>query len=257
MSVHEQFDEDLALFALGELTGERRLAVQRHLEECPDCRRELEQMHGDFALLAVSASGAQPPARARARLMAAIANEPRRQAQPAISQAINWWRWIAWPLGAGAVVAIILLVAQNANLKKRVGDLQAQSTVQQQQLAEAKALLTSLTSPDAEHFSLTASKNPPQPQGKVLYVRNSGTLVFLASNLAPLPAQKTYELWLIPAGGAPIPAGIFKPGPDGSATIIQPPLPSGVEAQTFAISVEPEAGSSAPTTTPIMVATKG
>ena len=30
--------------------------------------------------------------------------------------------------------------------------------------------------------------------------------------MPPLPPQKAYELWLIPAQGAPIPAGVFKPG---------------------------------------------
>jgi anti-sigma-K factor RskA len=257
MSVHPQFDEDLALFALGELTGERRLAVEKHVEECPECRRELEQVWGDLALLALSAEGPKPPARARERLMAAIEKEPRRTQPIRTAPHRNWWRPLEWVLGAAAVVVIAVLLIQNADLKKQIGGVEVQSATQQQQLAEARELMTSLASPDAEHFSLTTSKTPPQPQAKVLYVRGSGSLVLLASHMAPLAAEKTYELWLIPATGAPIPAGLFKPGPDGSATLIKPPLPAGVEAQTFAISVEPEAGSPAPTSTPIMVASKG
>ena len=65
--------------------------------------------------------------------------------------------------------------------------------------------------------------------------------------------QKAYELWLIPKSGAPIPAGVFKPDAQGSATVVNPPLPAGTEAKAFAITVEPEAGSSTPTMPIVMV----
>jgi anti-sigma-K factor RskA len=102
-----------------------------------------------------------------------------------------------------------------------------------------------------------AGKTPPQPQGSAIYVRNGGTLVFIASNMPPLPAQKAYELWLIPVSGAPIPAGVFKPDAHGSATVLKPPLPAGTEAKTFAITIEPEAGSASPTSQPMMVGVQG
>ena len=83
MSLHEQFADDLSLYALGALEGEERLAVETHLEQCVDCHRELAQLRGDLALLALSAGGPRPPSRSRERLMAAIAKEPRRtQARP-------------------------------------------------------------------------------------------------------------------------------------------------------------------------------
>src|SRR5205823_5560295 len=62
-----------------------------------------------------------------------------------------------------------------------------------------------------------AGKTPLQPQGRAIYVRSSSTLVFLASNMPAIPPQKTYELWLIPTSGAPIPAGLFTPDAHGSA----------------------------------------
>ena len=103
------------------------------------------------------------------------------------------------------------------------------------------------------HITLVAAKTPPQPQGKAIYLRRRGSLIFLANNLAPLPSKKAYELWLIPKTGSPIPAGVFKPDAHGSATVVNPPLPQGVEAKAFAITVEPETGSPAPTSTPIML----
>ena len=265
MNTHEQFADDLLRYALGELDGEARLGVERHLEGCSDCRRELEQLRGDLGLLALSVTGPQPPERARQRLMAAVAEEPRRiqivqPAQPSTA----WWRGLGWAAAFAALVVAALLWHQNSDLRDRVANLDAQSNrqqaelnQQQSELNQAKELMASLTSTDAQHFILVASKAPPQPQGKAIYVRGTGTLVFLANNMPKLPPQKAYELWLIPATGAPIPAGVFKPGPDGNATVIKPPLTPGVEAKTFAITVEPEAGSPGPTSQPIMVAQSG
>ena len=101
--------------------------------------------------------------------------------------------------------------------------------------------------------TLVAAKTPPQPQGKAFYVRDLSSLVLIATNLPSLPAGKAYELWLIPTSGAPLPAGVFRPDAHGSATVLNPPLPRGVEAKTFAITVEPEQGSSAPTSQPVML----
>ena len=65
--------------------------------------------------------------------------------------------------------------------------------------------------------------------------------------------KNSYELWLIPTSGAPIPAGVFKPDAHGSATVINPPLPAGVEAKAFAMTIEPEQGSSTPTMPIVMM----
>jgi len=152
---------------------------------------------------------------------------------------------------------ILLLLRQNTDLRQRVAALEANSAGQHERLLQAKELIATLTSVDAVHFTLVAGKTPPQPQGKAIYVRSTSTLVFLASNMPELPPQKTYELWLIPTSGAPIPAGLFRPDTHGSAALIKPPLPAGIEAKTFAITVEPGPGSAAPTSTPIMVGIGG
>jgi anti-sigma-K factor RskA len=256
MSVHEQFADDLPLYALGALQGEEHLAVEKHLRDCPDCRHELAQLQGDLALLALSVSGPKPPLRSRERLMTAIAKEPRRT-RVRLEQRKTWWTALEWAAAAAAVTVSLLLLRQNTDLRQRVAALEADSAGQQKQLLQAKELLATLTSADAVHFTLVAGKIPPQPQGKAIYLRSTSTLVFLASNMPALPPQKTYELWLIPTSGAPIPAGLFRPDTHGSAALIKPPLPTGIEAKTFAVTVEPGSGSAAPTSTPIMVGIGG
>jgi anti-sigma-K factor RskA len=256
MSVHEPFSDDLARYALGELTSEERLALESHLRGCGECRRELEEWRGGMGVLAFSVSGPQPPSTSRTRLMAAIAKEPKRR-EVRLTSRRPWWRPLEWAMAAAAVVVIVLLARQNGEMGRRVVSLEARASEQQQKLDDAEGFVKSLISSDAERFTLVASQAPPQPQGKVIYVRRHGTVVFLADNMPPLPPQKTYELWLIPKTGAPVAAGLFKPDSHGSATILQPPLLAGTEAQTFAITVEPEGGSAAPTSKPIMVGVPG
>src|ERR1700685_1551464 len=77
MSEHEQYDEDLALYALDALRGDDRAKLDQHLTTCAACRLELERLRADTALLAMSAVGPRPPQRARQRLLDAVAREAR------------------------------------------------------------------------------------------------------------------------------------------------------------------------------------
>ena len=256
MNAHEQFADDLALLALGTLEGAERAAVETHLRECAACRSELEQLRGNAALLAFSASGARPAARSRQRLLAAVAREARGEPAPRVRTSA-WWRALQWSAAAAVLVLFLLLLRQNEQLRQQVNQLATSSASQQQQLIQARQLLSVLSDADADHFVLVSSKTPPQPQGRAIYLAKHGTLVFLASNMPMLPPEKIYELWLIPASGAPIPAGLFRPNAEGSGSVVRPPLPAGVEAKTFAVTVEPKEGSPAPTSQPIMLGTRG
>jgi anti-sigma-K factor RskA len=252
MTAHEQFAEDLALYALGTLTGDERILLEKHLEECAACRRELESLRGDMALMALSVGGPNPPARARQRLLDAIAREPHRAPAP-VTVRRAWRTPVPWFAAAAVALVAFLFWRQSDRLAQRVAQLEHEAAEQQAQLERAREVVTTLTASDAMRVTLVAAKTPPQPQGKAIYVRDRSSLIFLASNMPELPAQKAYELWLIPVSGAPIPAGVFKPDARGSATVINPPLPAGVEAKTFAITVEPETGSSTPTMPIVMV----
>jgi anti-sigma-K factor RskA len=248
MSVHEQFAEDLALLALGSLEGDERQVLERHLQECAACRRELEALRGDMALLSLSTAGPKPPGRSRERLMAAIAREPRR------ASARRWWWMLAPSLAAaGLALMVVLLGRQNSGLREQIAGMQSDAAAQQVELRRAREIVSTLTTSDAMRVTLVAAKTAPQPQGKAIYVRDRSSLIFIASNLPAAPPQKAYELWLIPSSGAPIPAGVFKPDVHGSAAVVNPPLPVGVEAKAFALTIEPEAGSTTPTMPIVML----
>jgi anti-sigma-K factor RskA len=244
MTFHEQFAEDLALYALGSLSGdEERLALEKHLETCNPCRRELEQLRGDMGLLSLSTMGATPPARSRTRLMNAIASEPRRTEPQTVSPGRSWWYIAPWAVAAAMAIVAGILWSSEAALKGQMATLQSSLSEQQQELVRAREVVATLTAPEAQQVTLVAAKTPPQPHGKAFYLRSTGRLIFLASNLPPLPAEKIYELWLIPTSGSPVAAGLFRPDSHGGAAVLNPPLSPGLEARTFAVTLEPATGS--------------
>ena len=250
MTAHEQHGEDLALYALGALEGEERTALEQHLAGCPSCRRELERLRGDVGLLALEVAGPAPPQRSRKRLLEAVAGEARPRA---VEVKTRWWALT--PVFASLVLAVfaIMLWRENAQQKQRIDALQTELTQNSATLEHAKMVITMLESPDAVRVSLSPSQKPPQPHGRAMYLPQKGALIFMASNMPMPPPTKTYEVWLVPMSGAPMPAGTFTPDSHGSATVMMPPLPSGVQAKAFAVTVENEGGSQTPTMPMVLV----
>jgi hypothetical protein len=254
MAAHEQFADDLALYAVGSMTPSEAAALELHLETCSDCRRELEALRGDAALLALSAAGPAPPARSREKLLAALKKEPRRQ-RMVLYHARPWWA-IA-PVAASLALAIfgLFLWRENRNLREQQAEMQqkqqtlvAELSQTQHESERAREMLYMLTSPDVQKVSLATPKGAPQPAGKAMYKSDKGHLLFMANNLAPLPKSKTYELWLVPMSGAsPLPAGTFMPDEKGGAMVMNPPIPPGTEAKAFGVTVEDAPGSEQPT----------
>ncbi len=264
MSGHEQFGEDLALYALNTLEGEDRANLEKHLASCSACRLELEQLRGDGALIALSVMGPKPPLRSRQRLLDAVAKEAaptlsqkaRKDGAPgAVETRRSWWGVLGWAATAAVIVFAASLWKENSALKQSLASASTQAAQSTRELEDLRKIAAPIIAPEAQHVTLVAMKTPPQPQGKAFYLRNRSSLLFMANNMPALPPQKAYELWLIPMQGAPIPAGMFKPDARGSATVMNPPLPAGMEAKAFAVTVENEAGASTPTMPIVMMGT--
>jgi anti-sigma-K factor RskA len=122
---------------------------------------------------------------------------------------------------------------------------------QQSQLAE-----------DTEVESLTAQPNtivvplaqqPGQPAGsaRVIYNAQRGLLVY-DGQLETAPAKKSYQLWLVPANGNPISAGVFNPS-TGKTSHWLIMLPPGTMAKAFAVTLEPAGGAPQPTGPKVLV----
>jgi len=245
MAEHEQYADDLALYALEALPAEDRARIDAHLATCAACRLELEQLRGDTALLALSTTGPRPPQ--------AVAREPRVPRLVQTQPRRSWWGALGWAATAAVILFAISLWRENQSLKGTLASAASQSAHNARELEELRRIAAPILAPEAQHVTLVSAKTPPQPQGKAFYLRNRSSLVFLANNMPPLPPQKAYELWLIPTSGSPIPAGTFKPDAHGSASVVNPPLPAGVEAKAFAITVENESGATTPTMPIVMM----
>ena len=261
MNAHPQFAESLALYAMGSLDDPQDLAaLEAHLGTCGDCRRELEALRADMALLALSATGPQPPARSRDRLLKAVAAEPRVERRNperyAVGRLRRRWVTIA-PVMMMAMLAVfsILLWRDLRNTRRELRHTQAQLEQIQAdlartntELAEAKMVRDLLHAPDAWPLTLVRQKTPPQPQIKAVYSKQQGALLLMASNLTPLPEDKIYQIWLLPAdGGAPMSAGWFKPDSKGNGMMFHKMKAAGILAKGFAVTIEPATGSQTPT----------
>jgi hypothetical protein len=279
--------EDLALFAMQLLPKEEMAAVAGYVARSEEARRELAEIQGDLAIYAHTVDMHSPPAQTRERLMKQVARE--RKAIP-IDAATGVHRtavrsdaiftesgamvppslmeelppkggtmgkvlpWVGWAVAAALGLMVGNLYRQRDAMRGEMATQASQLDRMTVDAAAARQVTDAMTDSSAMRVTLTKGPATPVPQGKATYVASKGALIFLASNLEPLGPGKTYELWLIPAaaGESPIPAGTFRPDGRGNASVIMPPLPKGVEAKAFGVTVEDEGGSSTPTLPIIM-----
>lgn len=155
--------------------------------------------------------------------------------------------WIPWFTTLAFMLLSALMYFANLRVRNEAAAIRANSQTQEIELRQAREMLDLLKSPDAMHVTLTTGKVKPQPQGKTVYSPQKGILIFMASNMPAAPANKAYELWLIPQHGAPVPAGTFWPDASGNATVMQNTMPSGMQPEAFAVTIEKEEGSDTPT----------
>ena len=275
--------DDLTLYAMQLLSTGEAAAITRHLDQCDECRAELARIHDDLAVYASTSDLKSPPAAARQRLIQQIAREPKivptarpiaeldhppiaafgragsvfaeEAPQPRHSGGRSFLVWSGWGIAAGLAIALGFLYGDRTTLRETVASQAGQIQRLNTDAASAHQLMDALTDPKAVRVALTTTPQlKAQPVGGVTYNPAKGTLVFLASNLDPLQALKTYELWVIPADGrAPVPAGTFHPDDQGNASVIMPTLPRGVAAKAFGVTIEPDGGSQTPTL-PIVLA---
>jgi hypothetical protein len=257
-----------------------------HLKECAVCRTQLGEIQGDLVTYALTAESQTPPSQARERLLRQVAAEKKvipvdpveQQIEPVLyprnsrmyqmdapeerepRRVAPVLAWVGW--GAAACLAVVagMQVDQRKLVEQDLSVATAQLSQSVAQSEQAKAVMQTLQNASAMqvalHVPLNAGAVPKlDPEAHATYVPETGALVFVADHLDPLQAQKTYELWLLPAeaGQAPIPAGLFKPDEKGNASVVMPALPKGVTAKGFGVTVENDGGSKTPTA-PIVLA---
>lgn len=250
--------EHLVLHSLLALTEEESAAVRAHLAQCALCRHELAELSGAAAMVGLSVPQHAVPAGARERFLNKIAadapvtkqtvkQDKRGQVLPVPHRA-----WIPWAAATVLAILALSLFVRDRALNRELADASRKIADLTDRSAEARHVLELLTSHSAQRVLLTVGKGSAEPTGRAVYRAESGSLVFQASNLKQLGPDKTYELWVIPINGKPIPAGLFRPDAAGSASVVLPSLPKGIPAKAFGVTIERAEGSDTPTA-PIII----
>jgi hypothetical protein len=206
--------------------------IDRHISEgCAICMQGVRRGALTNAAILSFAPEAEPPKRLKKKLSAAIGIEPRH------------WGWLAWAAASACLLVATLWFSTEAH--RRGADLAQADT-------QIRQLLNVLNSPETRQVNFGQGTTQP-PKGNVFVNPSSGVLL-IAANLPQLPSGKTYQMWVIPKGGSPKPAGVFSSDVRGSAVHLSPGPVDLSTTGAVAVSVEPESGSQAPTTTPVIVA---
>jgi hypothetical protein len=266
----DRFLELVPLAALGALDGADLDELRAHLPGCAACQAEL-RAHEDVAAGLGLAAGVVPPPRGlKARVLGAagVPSGPLPVARPAPPRERSWTPMLA------AAAAVVLALAggylagsrgraeahrQLAQLQEEREELllqfraaQAEALSLRIRVSQEAAFHDLLANGDTRTTRLAALAPAPGAQARVVWNASARQTVFVATGLQPPPAGKAYELWVL-AGQKPVPAGVFKADERGRAVVTLPWAEDTARVHTFAVTLEPESGSPAPTS-PIMLA---
>jgi anti-sigma-K factor RskA len=235
-------------YALDALDDAERERFERHLRRCPACAEDVRRMTSTATAMAMAVA-AEPPAGLKERVLTAAAATPQLPPLPPTAAArrrhgrrlarSDWFPRLALGLAAAGVAAAVALAVVTVSTQNRLDTVQAQN----------QAIAAVLSAPDAQIATGTSSTG-----GTATVVLSYGEqkMIFTSTGLPPLPNAKVYELWLLSTGSA-TPAGLLPRPTDGKTA---PVLAAGLtSADKVGVTVEPAGGTSAPTTTPILVMT--
>lgn len=231
-----------AAYALDALDSRESATFEDHLEGCNPCVEELRGMHETAAALASSVAET-PPESLRARVLEQVSRLPRVESAPEsqvvdLSEArlrrrgVN--RWLAGVAAAAVIVAGALGVS-TYQANGRADDVQVAADQITALLADPEATV--------ERTDVTGGGT-----GTLVVSPNLEQAAFLTASLPATGPDQTYQLWAIDDQGATS-VGLLQPDSGRATALVD--LPPGTT--TFGMSVEPAAGSPAPTTEPVLL----
>jgi anti-sigma-K factor RskA len=225
---HDAMADAVAAYVLGSLEPAEAAAVRAHLEGCESCRSLLLRLRSTVAALPLAVDEVAPPPGLRERVLSLTPPPARPVVAARTESARSWWAIVA----AAALVAFALGGGLGYGLGTSL-ERPAPSTA-----AVVRASMSGTGSLAGAHAD-------------VIDLRQDGYTLVDFSGM-PAPGQdRVYELWLIPAGGKPIPALVFLPDANGSKLVVVDRSLAGI--QTLAVTSEQgPRGVDAPTQQPQM-----
>jgi len=159
------------------------------------------------------------------------------------NKAINWQKY-------AVAASVLFLVSIAGNLfwindisknKKEIAQLQTQKKSQDLALKTSQEKLAILTNPNIITVPLKGVEKHPDSKAMVYWDSNSKDVYLNAENLPEAPEGMQYQLWAL-VDGKPISAGMYSSDKNTKEILANIP-----KAQAFAITLEKQGGSTAPT----------
>jgi len=234
----DELKDDYASYALGVLDGPELEELREHLgRHCENCTPGVRDALAMVAKMAYAVPDVEPPKHLRRRVIALVQPESRSS-------------WLVWLLAATTALGIFFSVhiwLRHTESHREFLAFEQRFNQQQAELARANETLALLEDPSAKE--VTFGKGA---RGRVVISPRHG-VAFSGQNLAALAPGKTYEMWIIPKGGQPVPAGTFEPAPDGSALHLQTGPVDLASTAAIAVSIEQAGGVASPTASQIVI----
>lgn len=232
-----EIEDLLPEYVFGTLPVEQRVFIEEHLEGCENCITILEELREVEQGLLYLAQPVEPPAQAKARLMAAIAAGP---------EPTSWVdRLLRLPFRRIAAFAIVLLlIVTNVALLNQTLTLQDQVESFSRRQETNQTALALASNPNSQVAELEGDN----VGGTIVYDPGVSVAVVFVWGLQSLPADQVYQSWLIAPDGVRTSAGLVEANPDSNFVTFtvesSRPLSDYV---SFGMTVEPAGGSIAPT----------
>ncbi len=234
---HEELQGEYELYAMGVAGDPEREEIRAHLERgCEVCMAEMKRARRIVAALAGSADPQTPSPKLRSRILASVGHVER------------GWGMAPWlgALAALCLVAAMYFGGREHSYMDELAALRNQMRQQDIELTRLTEIMTIMNGRDTREVTFGAGT-----RGKV-FVNPSAGVVLMATNLPPAPAGKTYEMWIIPKGANPVPAGLFQSQADNTATHLQAGPVDLASVAMIAVTLEDAAGAPQPTSTPLI-----
>jgi anti-sigma-K factor RskA len=238
--VHEEYKEMIPARALSALDAAEAQALNEHLENCAECRKELEEWQSTAATLSLSADPVEPSPAVRERILGEVRNDlASPQVLPFRSTPRNIWSSFG---SLGAMAAVVVLTALIVGLVV----LWRQNQLMQDEMARSREFVELVTTPGARVTELKGIDLGAGATASLAYDQN-GHAMLMANKLASPPQGKAYQLWFIVGNKPPMPGKTFTPDNTGKGMLKDQMPREAMDSAIFAITMEPESGSSAPT----------
>jgi anti-sigma-K factor RskA len=238
---HGRFEELKDAYVLGALAEQERREFEEYLAAHPERQAEVDELEAVAGLLALAPPEHEPPPELQRRIMGVVGAEASRPRAERPSRLARVWELLGarnLALGAAAVL-VVGLFSWGTLLRAEIQDLQGRVQSLQSQVQGGPQMI---------ELEGTGAKQGAQAK---LVTLEGDRAVLMVEDMPPLPEGKTYQIWVIGNDGAPEPSGLFEPGGDALAAVVEHPVE---RTDTVAVTVEPEGGSPKPTSDPMLVA---